>query len=77
MSYPLTTREAHADALMSDDTLRDEMKAQELVNGAKELLIEAARRSSLNGSQIHDALDTLPNLSDWNTEISLARRYAR
>lgn len=76
MSYALTSREAIADATMSDDTLRDERKAQELVNSAKLILIEAARRSNLMGSQIHDALDTLPNHGDWDSEINDARRYA-
>lgn len=76
MSYAATSHEAIADVTMSDDTLRDERKAQELVNSAKLILIAAARRSSLMGSQIHDALDTLPNHGDWDNEINDARRYA-
>lgn len=61
---------------MSDDELRDENKAQELVNAAKKLLIEAAAHSGLMADQIKDALDTLPNLQDWDGEIHEARYAA-
>lgn len=61
---------------MSDDALRGENKAQALVNTAKALLIEAASHTSLMRSQIMDALDTLPNIPDWDAEISDERRAA-
>ena len=61
---------------MSDDALRDENHAQALVDAAKKLLIVAADHSSLMANQIKDALDTLPNLDDWNVEIAEERRAA-
>ena len=58
---------------MSDDELRDEHKAQELVHMAKKILIEAARHTSIMGDEIRDSLDALPNIQCWNDEIRDAR----
>lgn len=59
---------------MSDDARLFELRAQHLVQQAKTLLIEAARLSDLVKHEIMDGLDALPNLQDWNDQISEARR---
>ena len=73
MSYALTRAEAIQDERMSDDTIRHEFKAMSLVSEARRLLIEASNYTSLMRGQIHDGLDTLPNISEWETELNDAR----
>jgi len=75
MSYPMTAREAIAQETMSDDALADERKAQDMVNMAKRILIEAKRHTSIMDAQIADGLDALPNLDDWNERIMEERQH--
>lgn len=59
---------------MSDDTLADERKAQDMVNAAKRILIEARSYTSIMEDAIMDGLDALPNLTAWNERIMEERR---
>lgn len=59
---------------MSDDAVADERKAQDLVNMAKKILIEASRHSTLMGITILDGLDALPNMAAWDEEIQERRQ---
>lgn len=58
---------------MSDDQVRDEYKAQELVAQAKALLVQATNLTATMRGHIMDGLDTLPMPEDWDMAISEAR----
>lgn len=58
---------------MSDDQLRNEQRAQELVAQAKALLVQATKLTATMRGSIMDGLDSLPMPEDWDDAVSEAR----
>lgn len=62
------------DELLALESIEDERKAQDMVNAAKKILIEAMGYTTLAGEEIRDGLDALPNIGIWNERIMEERR---
>lgn len=57
------------DELLAWEAIEDERKAQDMVNAAKKILIEAMGYTTLADEEIRDGLDALPNIGIWNERI--------
>lgn len=75
LSPTYTERQARALCLMSDDTLREERKAQELVRQAIGLLQDAQLLTSIKDDVIGAMLDEAPNVADWDDRITNAMEF--